>query len=134
MYKTGGKAVVDRGQLEKRRVRRFKVSLPLRCQLRGSGEYKNGLTEDISVEGVGFLHEKHLPAKTEINLEMNVLQRVINSVGETVSATPLAHSPRYRIGIKFKELDVIQRNYLKDYLDTLREGVEESLSYGSRRD
>jgi hypothetical protein len=102
--------------LEKRQFPRFRHKLPLRYQIRGNPDFTNTVVDDISVGGLGFGTENFIAPKTPIFLELNILSRVINAIGEVCWSSPVRHSDRYKIGARFLEFDPKEKEYLSDYL------------------
>lgn len=102
---------------EKRQYPRLKLKVPLKFQVRGKPEYYNSITTDISLNGVGFVHDDYLPPATNLMLDINVLSRVLNPIGRIAWVSPLAHSNRYHYGIEFMEIDQEKRSFLAQYLD-----------------
>jgi hypothetical protein len=100
---------------EKRSHRRFKFQAPLRYQLRGTSEFNNTISDDISEGGVSFVNSGYLPKSALIMLEISLLSRILNPVGKVVWSQPLPHSNRYKVGIEFLELSQEERKYLGDY-------------------
>ena len=101
---------------EKRRSPRIKLKTPLVYQVRGAPEAYNTVSDNISLGGLGFIHHNFIPLKTTLMLKVNVLSRILSPAGRIVSAMPLAHSNRYRLGVEFLELDTQEKNYLGDYI------------------
>lgn len=102
---------------EKRLTPRIRLNNPLRYQVRGAGEFNSTLSDDISLGGVGLLNSKFIAPKTPVNLEINVLSRVLRPAGMVAWSSPLPHSMSYRLGIRFLEFDLKEKRYLKDYMD-----------------
>lgn len=101
---------------EKRSFPRLKTKTVLRYHARGIADFTNAVSEDLSVTGIGFIGEKFIAPKTPLMLEINLLSRILNPIGEVAWAAPIQHSDRYRLGVKFIEFDLKDRNYLSDYL------------------
>ncbi len=102
---------------EKRLTPRIRLHSPLRYQICGEREFNNTLSDDISMGGVGFLNNRFLAPKTTLNLEINVLSRVLRPLGMITWSSPLPHSDNYRLGVEFLEFNPQEKNYLKDYID-----------------
>ncbi len=102
---------------EKRSFPRIRLHTPLHYQIRGSAESNNTISDDISVGGIGCKNSRFIPSKTPLNLEINVLSRILRPVGIVSWSSPMSHSDRYRLGIEFAEFDPREKNYLKDYID-----------------
>ena len=104
----------------KRRFPRIRIQTPLRYQIRGSPEFYNTLVDNISVGGLSFINTEFIRPSANLNIEINILSRILNSTGRVSWASPLPHSDRYKLGIEFVDLDPIQRHYLSDYIDIQR--------------
>lgn len=86
-------------------------------QIRGTPEFNNTVSDNISLGGIGFINDRFIAPKTLVMLEINVLSRVLRPVGKIAWASSLPRSNKYRIGTEFLELDPKERNYLTDYVD-----------------
>jgi len=104
-------------QEHKRRFTRIEVKAPFRYQIRGASEFRNTIADNISLGGIGFISDRFISPATCLNMEINILSRIINSVGRVVWAAPLPHSDRYRLGIEFLELNQLEKNYISDYIN-----------------
>lgn len=102
---------------EKRSSPRIGIKLPLRCQIRGSKEFNNGVTYDISKSGLSFINDKFIAPNTFVNLEINVLATIVNAIGKIVSSNSISRSNKYRLGIEFQELNQNYEFYLSDYIN-----------------
>jgi len=102
---------------EKRNFPRIKIRTPISCQIKNTHEFNNTVCGDISLGGVGFINNKFIAPQTPVELEINILSRILRPRGRTIWATHLSHSDRYRSGIEFLALDLQEKNYLKDFID-----------------
>jgi hypothetical protein len=50
-------------------------------------------------------------------LEIKLLKRVLRPIGKVAWSTPMAHSYNNQLGVEFLEFDVLERNYLKDFIN-----------------
>lgn len=103
--------------VEKRRYPRIKVKLPLKYQVRGSKDYDNLLTEDLSEGGLSFSNNKFIAPLTKVMLELTVLKRVLSPVGKIAWISPIRHSNRYRMGVEFEQIELPEKAYLSDYIN-----------------
>jgi c-di-GMP-binding flagellar brake protein YcgR len=101
---------------EKRRSARISVNTPLRCQIRGVAESNNAVMEDIGIGGIRFINDKFIPTDTYVNLELNILSKVIATTGKIVRVNSLPYSHKFELGIEFLEFDPLQKKYLTDYM------------------
>lgn len=102
---------------EKRVSQRVKVKFPIRYQIRRGGFFASALTENLSLSGTRLNADRFFPMGLNLNLELNILSNIINSVGRVVWSQPLTHSNRYQMGIEFIELNSKDKNYLSDYIN-----------------
>ena len=102
---------------DKRRFPRIRFSTPLRYQIRGSREYGDTITENISAGGIGFINNGFINPQTLVMLEINVLSRVLKSVARITWTLALPHSQRYHLGAEFMELPLPEQKYLQDFID-----------------
>jgi hypothetical protein len=101
----------------KRRFPRIRIQTPVRYQIRGRPEFTNTIADNISVGGLSFVNTDFIGPSTNLNLEINILFRILNPTARVSWAQPLLHSDRYKLGIEFIELEPVQKNYLSDYID-----------------
>lgn len=101
---------------EKRRFPRINLQSAIRYQIRGTPQFDNAISDDISVGGLGFSHDKFIAPATPLMLEINVLSRILRPIGRIAWASPMAHSYRNRMGIEFIEVDPQEKNYLSDFI------------------
>jgi len=104
---------------EKRKNNRIRLNLPISLQVRGKNKADKNHTKDISAGGVSFVSQDFLAPSTNLNLEIAVYDKVMTPIGAIVWITPIAHSNRYRVGIKFIEFNPKDREYLADYIRIL---------------
>ena len=103
---------------EKRHFPRIGLRTPLYCKIRGTGGCKNAISDNISLGGMGFTNDKFIAPKTTlVCLQLNILSRVLNPIGQIAWANSLPHSNKYQVGVEFLELDPSEKNYLKDFID-----------------
>jgi hypothetical protein len=104
-------------QEESRRFPRIKFSNPLRFQVRGSPDSSTSLSENISLNGIGFMHNNFIAPLTPLMLEIKLLSRVLRPIGRVVWSSPSAHSNRYRLGVEFLEMDIQEKKVLSDFIN-----------------
>lgn len=102
---------------EKRRFPRLNLHAPLSVKLRGTPEFANVISEDVSVGGVSFITNTFIAPATPVNLEINILSRVLSAAGKTIWAQQLPHSYRNRVGVEFSEFNQKEKEYLSDFID-----------------
>jgi hypothetical protein len=102
---------------EKRQFPRIKLHSPLHYEIRGGPEFNSAVGDNISLGGMGFSDNRFISPETLIMLKINILSRILSPIGKIAWSAPIPHSDRYRSGIEFLELDPIEKNYLRDYLD-----------------
>ncbi|TRZ49977.1 PilZ domain-containing protein [bacterium] len=101
---------------DKRRFPRLRIHVPVRYQVRGASEFSNVLSDNISLNGLGFIHDRFIPPATKIMLEINVLLNILNPTGRVAWSAPLPHSDRYLSGVEFLEMPLEQKRYLEDFI------------------
>lgn len=101
---------------EHRKYLRINAKFPIRYKIRKGGFFASALTNDLSLSGARLNTDRFFPKGLNLNLELNILSRVINPVGRVVWSQPLAYSNRYQMGIEFIEINAQDKNYLSDYL------------------
>lgn len=101
----------------KRRFPRIRIQTPVRYQIRGRPEFTNTIADNISIGGLSFVNARFIGPSTNLNLEINILSRVLNLTARVSWAQPMPHSDRYKLGIEFIELNPVHKNYLSDYID-----------------
>lgn len=109
--------VVSTKREERRFFPRVDFHSQIHYQLRGKPDFENALSNDISCGGLRFTSERFIPNSTAVMLEINVLNRVLRPIGRVVWSTPLPHSNRNQLGIEFVEFNIVEKNYLKDFVN-----------------
>ncbi|MFH1457713.1 MAG: PilZ domain-containing protein [Candidatus Omnitrophota bacterium] len=102
---------------DKRQFLRINLRTALRCQVRGESRFRNAISDNLSTNGVSFVADRFIAPSTPVMLEINVLSKVLRPIGRIVWSQPLPHSDRNRLGVKFIELDLMEKNYLKDFIN-----------------
>lgn len=102
---------------ERRQFPRIKLNVPLRYQIRGDVDFDNTITSNLCLEGIGFTNNNFIAPETNLMLEFKLLDFILNPIGRVVWTSPIAHSNRYRLGIKFVELEPNKKNFLKEFID-----------------
>jgi len=102
---------------EKRQFPRIRLSAPVRYQIRGYPGFNDTLSRDISLGGVSFGNNKFIPPQTTVAVEINILSRILRTIGRVTWSSPIPHSDKYRSGVEFLELAPAESSYLKDYID-----------------
>ncbi|MCK9572233.1 MAG: PilZ domain-containing protein [Candidatus Omnitrophica bacterium] len=102
---------------ENRVFPRVNVNSPIRFQVRGSADFDNAVCNDISAGGLRFTSSKFVPTDSALMLEIKLLKRVLRPIGKVAWSTPMAHSYNNQLGVEFLEFDVLERNYLKDFIN-----------------
>ena len=102
---------------EKRRFPRINAKFPIRYQIKRGGFFASALTEDLSLSGARLNTDRVFPQGLKLNLELNILSKIINPVGRVIWSQSLSPSSRYQIGIEFIEIDPQERNYFSDYIN-----------------
>ena len=103
-------------QTERRQLPRVKINLPLRYKIRRRREFGNAVCDDISVGGLAFINNEFIAPQTPLALELNIFSGVLTPLGKIASATHLAHSDRYRIGVEFSNIDNKDKDSISDYM------------------
>ncbi|MGD9015611.1 MAG: PilZ domain-containing protein, partial [Candidatus Omnitrophota bacterium] len=97
--------------------RRISAKFPIRYRIRRGGFFASALTENLSLSGTRLNADRFFPQGLNLNLELNILSKIINPVGKVVWSQPLPHSNRYKMGIQFIEINPQDKNYLTDYVN-----------------
>ncbi|MFH1397967.1 MAG: PilZ domain-containing protein [Candidatus Omnitrophota bacterium] len=106
--------------IEKRQHPRLKFAYPVSFDIPGAGETNSVLSKDISLGGMGFVHNRFIPVNTPLKLRINILSRVLNSVGIIRQSVPIAHSDSYYTGVEFKEFNSEDKQYLNNYIQYIQ--------------
>lgn len=88
----------------------------LHYQVRGSHDYTNTVVEDISAGGVAFINDRYLAPQTQLNLEINLNNRLMRPIGTVVWTAPMAHADMYRSGVQFMEFDQHEKKLLSEFV------------------
>lgn len=95
---------------------RIKLSVPLRYQIRGSPDFSNTISENISLNGIGFSHTEFIAPQTLLELEIPILSRVLKPVAKVIWSNPFPHSNRYHVGAELQGLDLNEKKFLSDFI------------------
>lgn len=77
----------------------------------------SALTADLSLSGTRLNADRFFPPGINLSLELNILSRIVNSVGRVVWSQPIVRSDRYQMGIEFVTINPKERSYLSDYIN-----------------
>jgi Tfp pilus assembly protein PilZ len=88
-------------------------------QVRGRPEFKHTVSDDVSVGGVKLINDVFIPLNTALLLELKVMTNILRPEARVVWSSPLPHSDRYGIGVKFTQMLSTEENYLSDYINML---------------
>lgn len=102
---------------ERRVFPRVDAKFPVRYRIKRGGFFASGLTENVSINGAKLNADRFFTSGFNLNLELNILSRVINPVGRIVWSQSLPNSDLYQMGIEFIEIDSQDKNYLSDYIN-----------------
>jgi hypothetical protein len=102
---------------EKRRFPRLSAKFPIRYQMKRGGFFACALTADLSLSGTRLNTDRFFPRGLNLNLELNILSKIINPVGRVVWSQPLPRTDRYQMGVEFIEISPPDRSYLFDYIN-----------------
>jgi c-di-GMP-binding flagellar brake protein YcgR len=102
---------------ERRKFLRLSAKFPIRYRIKRGGFFVSALTQDLSLSGIRLNADRFFPQGLNLNLELNILSKIINPVGRVVWSHPFVHSNRYEMGIEFIEINPGDRNYLCDYIN-----------------
>ena len=111
---------------ERRGFPRINAKFPIRYKIKRGGFVASALTQDLSLSGARLNTDRVFPQGLNLNLELNILSKIINPVGRVVWSQSLARSSQYQIGIEFVEINSQDRNYFSDYINTRTSEFSES--------
>lgn len=102
---------------EQRRFPRIKTGAAVHYSISGRQQFGNSVCNDISLGGACLSDSRFIAPQTQVDLEINLLSRLLRARGKVAWAYPLPHSDRYHWGVEFQEMPPEEKNYLKDYID-----------------
>jgi hypothetical protein len=102
---------------ESRRFPRIQLKNPLRFQVRGSPDFGNSVSENISLNGIGLINNTFIAPLTTVMLEIQLFSRVLRPIGKVVWSQPSSHSDRYHLGAEFLEFDSKDKKLLSDFIN-----------------
>lgn len=108
---------------ELRRFPRISLKTLLHCQIRGKAEGNFTITRDIGLGGISFINEGFVAPNTCVNLEINILSRIVTTAGRIVRADSVPFSDKFKFGVEFIELEPLQKKHLSDYINMRLSGV-----------
>ena len=101
---------------ENRRFERVNLHTALRYQVRGTSDFDNAVSENISEGGLAFSSSKFIPPATPVMLEVSLLSKILHPIGRVSWCQPLPHSDMNRLGVEFLEFDASEKKHLSDYI------------------
>jgi len=108
---------------DKRRNPRVNIRTPLTYRVRGEPRSQSTVCDNISAGGLSFTGERFVPSQATLMLEVSLLSRVLYPVGRVMWVSPLPHSDRNRIGVKFLEFPGSEMKYLEDYTNNAQKNI-----------
>lgn len=102
---------------ESRLFPRINFTEPMRCQVRGSQEITDTVSEDLSVSGVKFVAGKFIPPNTPVMLEIKLFSQVIRPIAQIVWSAPFFRQDKFHLGAQFLEWDTKEKKSLADYVN-----------------
>ncbi len=104
---------------EKRKFPRINAKFPIRYQIKRGGFFASALTDNVSLAGARLNVDRFFPQGINLNLELNILSKVINSVGKVIWVKALPDSKRYQMGVEFIDINSQDKILLSDYINTI---------------
>ena len=102
---------------EKRQYARVDLRTDLRYQPRGlAAQFANAVSNNVSLGGIGLDVDRFLAPSTILNLDIDLLSRVLHPIGRVAWCQPLAHSDRNSLGVEFIEFNFIEKSILADFI------------------
>jgi c-di-GMP-binding flagellar brake protein YcgR len=106
---------------EKRLNKRISLSLPINYESLETNkkELDATVSRDISEGGLRLTFHKFYPPKTKFRLKINLggIDKIIETIAETVWSFNAQFSNRYYSGLRFLEMGVPEQKMLKEYLE-----------------
>lgn len=102
---------------ERRLYLRVNTKLPIRYQRKRDVFFALASAEDVSLGGAKLSVDRFLPAGLNLNLELNILSKIVKATARVAWIQSLPDSGQYRMGIEFFQLDPEEKNYLSDYIN-----------------
>ncbi|RJP28800.1 MAG: PilZ domain-containing protein [Candidatus Omnitrophota bacterium] len=103
-------------KINKRQFPRIDLNAPLKFAIRGSPRIYTATLKDISAGGIRFLSDRFIAPSSNLMLETRILSSAINPVGRVAWSNPIPHSNNYNVGVEFQEIELKQRNFIKDFI------------------
>ena len=101
---------------EKRQFQRIDLHAAMRYQIRGTPDFDNAISDNVSEGGLAFNSLRFIPPSTPIMLELSLLSRILHPICRVSWCQPLPHSDRNRLGLEFVEFDSSERKHLSDFI------------------
>ena len=107
--------------IEKRRSNRVKSSLPAQYESIVEGKHGNGLTQDISENGLKMTMEEFIPKFSRVSVKVNLKpDKLIVLSGKVQWTHQVAYSSRYQIGLTFEDISYDTKRSIAEYVSTHR--------------
>lgn len=102
---------------EKRQFARVKNSLPIYYESIVTGSHGNGLTCDLSENGVRISVEEFIPVATLMSLKISLKPDTLVELNAHVRwSQRVAYSSRYQLGLRFADPSPQLRRSFRDYV------------------
>lgn len=115
-YFKGVKGIME-AAVERRRFTRVKFKTALQYHIRGRGDYRHTLTEDIGEGGVKFSDTVFLAPQTHLMLKFNTLDKILQPIARIAWVSHIPHTDRYLYGAEFVETDPETQKSLKNFIE-----------------
>ena len=102
---------------EKRRAPRINAKFPIQYQIKRGGFFASALTQDISLSGAKINVDRSFPKGLNLNLELNILSKIIKPVARVIWTQALLNSEQHQMGVEFINLNAQDKSCLSEYIN-----------------
>ena len=105
---------------DRRKHPRFNISFPVECKVLPSKGYFYTVTKDLGLGGVKILNNDFVSKGNLFRLDLNIIDKVLNLKAKVAWCNKERASERHLVGLEFVEINKNDRQYLSQFLDSIR--------------
>lgn len=105
--------------LENRKAPRARISFPLKCEIGEKTSYFNSVSKDLSNGGVRVLSEQFVTPGDTINVNINLIEKMISARAKIVWCNESDYGQRYLFGAEFVDMTEDDKNTLRSFLSLI---------------
>lgn len=101
---------------ERRKYPRISISFPVECNLLPASSYFYTVCKDLSLGGLKILSEKFIPKDKLLKINIDLIDRVVNTKARVAWCNHTPASERYTAGLDFVEIGKQDQGAISQFL------------------